>query len=842
MVAASVALAASAAPSPRVMRLACVTDLHGAKRTLRYVARPGGCRGRGKLLLRFAQDGPIRVCRARGGTLRLPALSLRLLTGTVACRQRSETPITLPANRMLRFCVARRSRVLRMLGRGSRCRRGEFAAVLERAKPPVEPETHGGEQEAPGDGQEAPGEEQPTGQPTTPDPPPPPPPADDPDPPPPEDPDPPPDDPDPPPPPPPGNTAPTVTTSAGSTAYTEAATAVAVDTAVTVADPDSPTLGSARVRISTGFQSGDELLFAAQNGIAGSYNAATGVLTLSGSASGADYQAALRSVRYRSGSNRNPAASKDVEFRVGDGAANSNTPTKGLAITGVNDAPAVTTSAGAADYTAGEAPVQPDPAASVTDPDTANLRGATVRISSSFSAADGDSLSFSAQNGITGSYNAATGVLTLTGNTSVANYQAALRSVRFSLAAANPSTAARTVSFQVTDSGNAASNVATRQVQVAVAPADPLDAAVEHALEFAATQLERTLAETAATAYPIETRAGGTWRTTAASSWTSGFMPGSLWLMYDATGDQAWRTAAQARQAGIESQKTNTGDHDTGFRILDSFGLGFELTGTASFREVTLTGAESLASRYSPVVHSIRSLNNSSGADATDFRVIIDNMMNLELLWWAARNGGDPELADIALDHALTTMNQHVRADGSTWHQVVYNAQTGAVKRKETVQGYSDSSTWSRGQAWAVYGFTMAYRESGDARMLATARRVADWYVAHLPGDSVPYWDFDAPGIPNEPRDSSAAAIAASGLLELAALETDPARRERYLTAARATLSSLSSPAYLAEGTSSRSILLHGTSNQPRGDFDRGLIYGDYFFLEALLRYTAGSE
>jgi unsaturated chondroitin disaccharide hydrolase len=161
------------------------------------------------------------------------------------------------------------------------------------------------------------------------------------------------------------------------------------------------------------------------------------------------------------------------------------------------------------------------------------------------------------------------------------------------------------------------------------------------------------------------------------------------------------------------------------------------------------------------------------------------------------------------------------------------------VKRKGTVQGYSDNSTWARGQAWGVYGFTMAYRESNDARMLTAARRMADWYIAHLPSDSVPYWDFDAPGIPNEPRDTSAAAVAASGLIELSQLETDATRKQRYLDAAKATLTSLSSSAYLAEGTSARSILLHGTYNKPGGDYDRGLVWGDYYFLEALLRYRA---
>jgi unsaturated chondroitin disaccharide hydrolase len=254
---------------------------------------------------------------------------------------------------------------------------------------------------------------------------------------------------------------------------------------------------------------------------------------------------------------------------------------------------------------------------------------------------------------------------------------------------------------------------------------------------------------------------------------------------------------------------------------------------------VVLTGARSLATRYSPVVHAVRSWNNPSGAPASDFRVIVDNMMNLELLFWAAKHGDDPALATKALNHALTTAREHVRPDGSTYHLVIFDSGTGAVKRKQTVQGYSDSSTWARGQAWAVYGFTMAYRESRDSRMLATARKVADYFVAHLPADKVPYWDFALPSLTGQPRDSSAAAIAASGLIELSQLDSDATRKARYLGAAKGILTSLSSKAYLAEGTSSRSILLHGTANKPGGHYDRGLIYGDYFFLEALLRYRA---
>jgi hypothetical protein len=259
---------------------------------------------------------------------------------------------------------------------------------------------------------------------------------------------------------------PTVTTSAGSTAYTEGAAAAAVDSGVTVADPDSTSLSSAQVRISSGFEAGDTLGFTAQNGITGNYDSTSGILALSGSATLADYQTALRSITYSTGSNHNPSTSKTVEFKANDGTADSNVATKTLAITPTNTAPTVATSGGQASYTEGSTAVQPDPAVNVSDPDSVQLKGATVSITGNFTPADGDALSFSNTANVTGSYDAGTGVLTLTGNDTVANYRDALRSVTFSFTSPNPSTATRAVSFQGTDTGNAASNVATRDVVI----------------------------------------------------------------------------------------------------------------------------------------------------------------------------------------------------------------------------------------------------------------------------------------------------------------------------------------------------------------------------------------
>jgi hypothetical protein len=213
--------------------------------------------------------------------------------------------------------------------------------------------------------------------------------------------------------------------------------------------------------------------------------------------------------------------------------------------------------------------------------------------------------------------------------------------------------------------------------------------------------------------------------------------------------------------------------------------------------------------------------------------------MNLELLFWASKHGGDPAWCAIARSHALRTLRDHVRPDGSTFHVVDYSPESGAAERKGTRQGHARDTTWSRGQAWAVNGFTMAYRETGDRRLLHAARRVSDWFIDHLPPDRVPYWDFDAPGIPDAPRDSSAAAIATSGLLELAALEPDPGRAAGYRDAAESIIASLSAAPYLAPEGASQAILLHGTQNFPRGNFDTGLVFGDYYFVEALGRYLS---
>lgn len=364
---------------------------------------------------------------------------------------------------------------------------------------------------------------------------------------------------------------------------------------------------------------------------------------------------------------------------------------------------------------------------------------------------------------------------------------------------------------------------------------DAFPSTIEHAIEFASQQLEISTQAISSTQYPTYTDSFGSWNTDDAGDWRSGFFPGSLWYLHEWSPGGNWKTEAESRLAALEGEKFDTSTHDVGFKIFTSFGNAYRLTDDVvegeDYRQVILTGAGSLDTRYDEAVKAIRSWNRDPG-----FWVVIDNMMNLEILFWASKNGGGSELFDHAVQHADKTLEHHVREDGSTYQVVIFH-DDGSVMGKRFHQGLSLDSTWSRGQAWAVYGFTMAYRETGYSRFLETARKTADFFINNLPADNVPFWDFDVTSGDLEDKDSSAAAIAASGLLELSHLETDSNRSRGYLFAARNLLTALSSAPYLAEGTGNAAILLHGTQNRNNGNFDTGLIYGDYYFVEALRRY-----
>lgn len=381
---------------------------------------------------------------------------------------------------------------------------------------------------------------------------------------------------------------------------------------------------------------------------------------------------------------------------------------------------------------------------------------------------------------------------------------------------------------------------ATSEVRqsTAVPPAD-LRAVEAHAMQYAAHQLRESAEQLdPAAGYPRSTRPDGSWELAPATSWTSGFFAGSLWKMYAATHDTAWRRLAERWTNGLAGNDTRTDTHDLGFLIFTSFGAGYRLTGNPWYRAVIDSASRALATRFSDRVGAIKSWDTEQANDrrrSWRYPVIIDNMMNLEMLFWAAAHGGDARWQTIAERHALTSARAHVRDDGSTAHVALFDPATGDLLGRATWQGYSDSSVWARGQAWAIYGFTSAYEATRRPELLATARRVADWYVDHLPPDGVPFWDFSDPAVPNALRDASAAAVAAAGLLSLAgdAGGTDSAR---YGAAAERGLRTLSSR-YLTERTANRAVLAHSVGGLPqKAEVDVGIVYADYYFIEALMK------
>jgi rhamnogalacturonyl hydrolase YesR len=326
----------------------------------------------------------------------------------------------------------------------------------------------------------------------------------------------------------------------------------------------------------------------------------------------------------------------------------------------------------------------------------------------------------------------------------------------------------------------------------------------------------------------------GTLHLVPSSDWTSGFFPGELWYLYEYTDDDTWMEHAKRITEQLEQEKMNDGTHDMGFKIYNSFGHGYRLTDNESYKKIIIESAQTLTTRYNPTVGSIRSWDFNK--EVWDFPVIIDNMMNLELLFAATELSGDSTYYNIAVDHANTTMKNHFRDDGSSYHVIDYNPETGEIRKRNTHQGYSDESGWTRGQAWGLYGFTMSYRETKMEEYMEQAETIADYILEHpnLPDDLVPYWDFNAPGIPDEPRDASAAAITASALYELS---TYSDRGDYYRQKADAMLQSLVKN-YTAEvGTNKGFLLKHSTGNKAGdSEVDVPLVYADYYYIEALMR------
>ena len=337
--------------------------------------------------------------------------------------------------------------------------------------------------------------------------------------------------------------------------------------------------------------------------------------------------------------------------------------------------------------------------------------------------------------------------------------------------------------------------------------------------------------------YPRSINKDGTFFSSNYKWWCSGFYPGSLWYVYEYTGDEKYKDLALKYQVGLEPLRYRTDDHDIGFQLMCSYGNCLRLTADEGLCvPVIIDGARSLATRFDPEVGCTRSWNNKKWT----FPVIIDNMMNMELLLKAAELGGADSLKTIALSHARTTMKNHFREDKSCYHLVDYDPETGQVIGKQTVQGYADESAWARGQAWALYGYPMVYRFTREQDVLDHAVAVAEYILPRLPEDGIPYWDYDAPDVPNDVRDASAAAIMASGLIELSTY-VDAERSARYLSAAERMLRTLASDEYLAEPGSHYGFLLkHSTGNKNKdSEVDVPLTYADYYFLEALLRYRA---
>lgn len=328
------------------------------------------------------------------------------------------------------------------------------------------------------------------------------------------------------------------------------------------------------------------------------------------------------------------------------------------------------------------------------------------------------------------------------------------------------------------------------------------------------------------------------WRLVTYDDWCSGFWSGCLWYLYEGTRNPLFKQQAERfdKQLLPLSEQKVAYDHDLGFQIFCSYGNGYRLTKNSAYKKVILKTAKVLATLYNPKVKTLLSWPREVvkfGAHNT----IIDNMINLELLFWAAKNGGNKKLYSIAENHALTTMKNHFRDDYTSYHVVLYDTLTGKKIKGITHQGYADNTMWARGQSWAIYGFTMCYKETKNPKFLDFAQKVADVYLANLPDESlIPYWDFNTPEIPNTTRDASAACVTASALLDLSKMVKDVKKASNYYQKAKKMLASLSSPTYQS-GQANDAFLLHSTGNRPiNGEVDASIIYADYYYLEALLR------
>lgn len=378
---------------------------------------------------------------------------------------------------------------------------------------------------------------------------------------------------------------------------------------------------------------------------------------------------------------------------------------------------------------------------------------------------------------------------------------------------------------------------------------------IQENVMFAATQTEKMLqivGEPIGRNYPRTMDDKDILVTTNMYDWTSGFFPGTLWLLYELTGEAKWKSEAEKWTRSLEPLKRFTGHHDLGFMMYCSYGNAERLAPHPEYKDILIESANSLSTRFSEKTQTIKSWNyRKAWNDTTEwyYPVIIDNMMNLEMLFYASMVTGSDKYADIAIKHSDTTLKNHFRDDFSTYHVVNYDTISGAALNCATCQGYSDNSTWARGQAWAIYGYTMVYRETHDTKYLDAAVKATEMYLSHLPADLIPLWDFDAgqPGYTpgkrshavefagKDLKDTSAAAIVCSALFELGKY----ANRPQYIDYAVKMLHTLASPKYRNRpGENAGFLLKHCVGSIPHeAEIDKPLVYADYYFLEALVRY-----
>lgn len=371
----------------------------------------------------------------------------------------------------------------------------------------------------------------------------------------------------------------------------------------------------------------------------------------------------------------------------------------------------------------------------------------------------------------------------------------------------------------------------------------PLSAIIDNALEGSIRQTlaMAKLLNDRPSLLPRTADSSGNLVTCTSKWWTSGFFPGTLWYLYDYSKNDFLRKFAEEFTQRVKNEQFTTDNHDVGFMINCSFGNAYRITGDTSYRSALLNASRSLMTRFHPVVGATRSWDTHKNNRHWQFAVIIDNMMNMELLLRSAKEFNDPSFTAAAISHADKTIQHHFRPDHSSYHVVSYDTLSGLPHAKQTAQGYSDSSSWSRGQAWGLYGFTMMYRLTKEKRYLQQAQQIADFILHHprLPADKIPYWDLDAPNIPNTFRDASAGAIICSALIELSGY-TDPKRSSDYLSAAETQIRSLSSERYRNSLPKAPFILTHSVGSIPHhSEIDVPVSYADYYFVESLLRMRA---